>query len=69
MLQNILKLQFINLKSGKRYFFTGGLTWSLKAFQHPSEKHIIPRKQVDHNSELIKKQSYKFSISCNKNQT
>jgi len=46
---------FVNLTSGKRYFFTGDLTWNLKAFQRPSEKHSIPRKQVDHNSELIKK--------------
>lgn len=45
---------FVNLKSGKRYFFTGDLTWALKAFQRPSEKHSIPRKQVDHNAELIK---------------
>tara|TARA_B100000809_G_scaffold32497_2_gene28414 strand:+ start:31573 stop:32283 length:711 start_codon:yes stop_codon:yes gene_type:complete len=44
---------FANLKSGKRYFFTGDVTWDVKAFQRPSEKHIIPRKQVDHNTELI----------------
>ncbi|MEX6627197.1 MBL fold metallo-hydrolase [Tenacibaculum salmonis] len=45
---------FVNLKSGKRYFFTGDLTWATEAFITPSEKHIIPRKKVDDNSQKVK---------------
>ncbi|MCF6319251.1 MAG: MBL fold metallo-hydrolase [Proteobacteria bacterium] len=37
---------FVNLKSGKRYFFTGDLTWAAEAISIPSEKHAIPRKKV-----------------------
>ncbi|MFT5877678.1 MAG: hypothetical protein ACI8SA_001542 [Dokdonia sp.] len=35
------------MKSGKRYFFTGDLTWAAEAFLSPSEKHIITRNKVD----------------------
>ncbi|WP_298475947.1 MBL fold metallo-hydrolase [uncultured Maribacter sp.] len=46
---------FVNLKSGKRYFFTGDLTWAVEAFNGPSEKHAIPRRKVDGDRENIKK--------------
>ncbi len=45
---------FVNLKSDKRYFFTGDLTWAAEAFIGPSEKHAIPRNKVDGDSEKIK---------------
>ncbi|MFC3809324.1 MBL fold metallo-hydrolase [Lacihabitans lacunae] len=45
---------FVNLKSGKRYFFTGDLTWALEAFINPSEKHFIPRNKVDGEPEKVK---------------
>jgi len=45
---------FVNLKSGKRYFFTGDLTWAAEAFIGPSEKHAIPRKKVDGDREKVK---------------
>ncbi len=45
---------FVNLKSGKRYFFTGDLTWAAEAFYAPSEKHAIPRKKVDGDREKVK---------------
>lgn len=45
---------FVNLKSGKRYFFTGDLTWATEAFSIPSEKHAIPRRKVDENREKVK---------------
>ena len=45
---------FVNLKSGKRYFFTGDLTWQAEAFIIPSEKHVIPRKKVDGDREKVK---------------
>ncbi len=45
---------FVNLKSGKRYFFTGDLTWAVEAFYLPAEKHAIPRNKVDGDSEKVK---------------
>jgi len=45
---------FVNLKSGKRYFFTGDLTWAAEAFNQPSEKHIIARNKVDGDKEQVK---------------
>lgn len=45
---------FVNLKSGKRYFFTGDLTWAAEAFNLLAEKHSIPRKRVDENREKVK---------------
>lgn len=45
---------FVNLGSGKRYFFTGDLTWAAEAFMNPSEKHSIPRKKVDGDREKVK---------------
>lgn len=45
---------FVNLKSGKRYFFTGDLTWAAEAFINPAEKHSIPRKKVDGDREKVK---------------
>ncbi len=45
---------FVNLKSGKRYFFTGDLTWAAEAIITPSEKHAIPRGKVDGNREKVK---------------
>ncbi|MCJ8288837.1 MAG: MBL fold metallo-hydrolase [Crocinitomicaceae bacterium] len=45
---------FVNLKSGKRYFFTGDLTWAAEAFIKPAEKHSIPRKKVDGDRGKVK---------------
>lgn len=45
---------FVNLKSGKHYFFTGDLTWATEAFSIPSEKHVIPRNKVDGDREKVK---------------
>jgi glyoxylase-like metal-dependent hydrolase (beta-lactamase superfamily II) len=45
---------FVNLKSGKQYFFTGDLTWAAEAFLGPSEKHVLPRKKVDYDREKVK---------------
>lgn len=44
---------FVNLASGKRYFFTGDLTWAAEAFMGPSEKNIILRNKVDGDRELV----------------
>jgi len=46
---------FVNLMSGKRYFFTGDLTWAAEAFEAPSEKFFIARNKVDGDRESVKK--------------
>lgn len=38
---------FITLEKGKRFFFTGDVTWSIDGFKRPSPKHPIPSKYVD----------------------
>lgn len=45
---------FVNLASGKRYFFTGDLTWAREAFDKPSAKNRIASKKVDLDREGIK---------------
>lgn len=45
---------FVNLNSGKRYFFMGDLTWATEAILSPAEKFSIPRKIVDENREKVK---------------
>ncbi|WP_028980553.1 MBL fold metallo-hydrolase [Sporocytophaga myxococcoides] len=37
---------FIN-QSGKRYFFSGDITWNIEGFKRPSRKHFIPSSLVD----------------------
>ena len=38
---------FVNLRSGKRYFFIGDLTWSQEGIDLPAERPWIARKLVD----------------------
>jgi glyoxylase-like metal-dependent hydrolase (beta-lactamase superfamily II) len=38
---------FVNLRSGKRFLFTGDLTWALEGFALPAERPWIARKLVD----------------------
>lgn len=44
---------FVNLQSGKQYFFIGDLTWALEAIEIPSEKQRIMRKKVDNDRDII----------------
>jgi glyoxylase-like metal-dependent hydrolase (beta-lactamase superfamily II) len=52
---------FINLPSGKRYFFTGDLTWAAEAFDRKAPKHFFPRKIVDKNPVLVLDQIKKIA--------
>lgn len=38
---------FVNLPSGKRFFFTGDLTWALEGIQLPAERPWLARRLVD----------------------
>lgn len=38
---------FLTMENGKRYFFTGDITWSLEGFERPSPKHPISSHYVD----------------------
>jgi glyoxylase-like metal-dependent hydrolase (beta-lactamase superfamily II) len=38
---------FVNLRSGKRFLFTGDLTWAIEGFELPAERPWLARKLVD----------------------
>lgn len=40
---------FLNLRSGKRLFFTGDTTWALEGFQIPAHKFWVSSLLADHN--------------------
>ena len=42
---------FVNLQSGKRFFFTGDTTLAIEGFKWPTEKSWIARKILDDNEE------------------
>jgi glyoxylase-like metal-dependent hydrolase (beta-lactamase superfamily II) len=58
---------FVNLKSGKRYFFIGDLVWSMKALEKNSEKFFIPRNLVDYNREEVREMIFKIHSLSNSN--
>jgi glyoxylase-like metal-dependent hydrolase (beta-lactamase superfamily II) len=46
---------FVNLRSGRRFFFTGDLTWSLEGFQLPAEKPWLARRLVDYDEAEVRR--------------
>lgn len=46
---------FVNLKSGKRFFFTGDTTWTAEGFQIPAHKFWISSLLVDQNKTEIER--------------
>jgi N-acyl homoserine lactone hydrolase len=46
---------FVNLRSGKRFLFTGDLTWAIEGEQIPTERPWIARKLVDNDEEGVKR--------------
>src|SRR5262249_44626100 len=46
---------FVNLRSGKRFFFTGDLTWALEGIQLPAERPWTSRMLVDRDPELVRR--------------
>jgi N-acyl homoserine lactone hydrolase len=45
---------FVNLRSGKRYFFIGDLTWAIEGVQLPAERPWVSRKLVDKDEEAVR---------------
>jgi glyoxylase-like metal-dependent hydrolase (beta-lactamase superfamily II) len=45
---------FVNLRSGKRFFFTGDLTWALEGVELPAERPWISRRLVDLDEEKVR---------------
>ena len=45
---------FVNLRSGKRFFFIGDLTWAIEGVRLPAERPWISRKLVDLDDEQVR---------------
>jgi N-acyl homoserine lactone hydrolase len=46
---------FVNLRSGKRFLFTGDLTWCIEGEQIPAERPWLARKLVDKDEEGVRR--------------
>jgi N-acyl homoserine lactone hydrolase len=46
---------FVNLRSGKRFLFTGDLTWAIEGVEIPTERPWIARKLVDSDEEGVRR--------------
>jgi N-acyl homoserine lactone hydrolase len=46
---------FVNLRSGKRFLFTGDLTWCIEGEQIPAERPWISRQLVDKDEEGVRR--------------
>jgi N-acyl homoserine lactone hydrolase len=46
---------FVNLRSGKRFLFTGDLTWAIEGEEIPTERPWIARKLVDYDEEGVRR--------------
>jgi len=46
---------FVNLRSGKRLFFIGDLTWAIEGIQLPAERPWMSRKLVDQDEEGVRR--------------
>lgn len=44
---------FVNLPSGKRFFFIGDLTWAIDGIELPAERPWLARKLVDYDDETV----------------
>lgn len=51
---------FLNLANGKKFFFTGDITWVVEGFKELSPKHRLPSSMVDKDPELIKENIFKI---------
>jgi glyoxylase-like metal-dependent hydrolase (beta-lactamase superfamily II) len=51
---------FVNLRSGKRFFFIGDLTWALEGCQLPAERPWVARKLVDYDEAEVRRSVVKI---------
>ncbi len=45
---------FVNLRSGKRFFFTGDLTWAIEGVELPAERPWLSRRLADLDEEKVR---------------
>lgn len=57
---------FVNLRSGKRFLFTGDLTWALEGFQLPAERPWMARKLVDYDEAEVRHSIVKVHLLMQK---
>jgi N-acyl homoserine lactone hydrolase len=46
---------FVNLHSGKRFLFTGDLTWALEGFELPAERPWLARRLADYDEAEVRR--------------
>ncbi|MGH9841118.1 MAG: MBL fold metallo-hydrolase [Blastocatellia bacterium] len=46
---------FVNLRSGKRFLFTGDLTWAMEGFELPAERPWLARRLVDFDEDEVRR--------------
>lgn len=51
---------FVNLPSGKRYFFVGDIVWAREGYQLPAERPWLSRRMVDGDPEAVREQIVKL---------
>ena len=56
---------FVNLPSGKRYFFVGDMVWAREGYQLPAERPWLSRRMVDGNPEAVRQQIIKLHQLAN----
>jgi glyoxylase-like metal-dependent hydrolase (beta-lactamase superfamily II) len=57
---------FVNLRSGKRFLFTGDLTWALEGFELPAERPWLARKLVDVDEAEVRRSIVKVHLLMRK---
>ncbi|TGK06738.1 MBL fold metallo-hydrolase [Leptospira semungkisensis] len=50
---------FLNLPSGKRFFFTGDITWAREGFELPSHRTKLLRRIVDRDATVLGREIYR----------
>jgi glyoxylase-like metal-dependent hydrolase (beta-lactamase superfamily II) len=57
---------FVNLRSGKRLFFIGDLTWAIEGVQLPAERPWMSRKLVDQDEDGVRRSIVKVHELLNR---
>ena len=57
---------FVNLHSGKRFLFTGDLTWALEGFELPAERPWLARRLVDYDEAEVRRSIIKVHLLLRK---
>src|SRR5215468_7751348 len=57
---------FVNLHSGKRFLFTGDLTWAIEGFELPAERPWLARRLVDYDEAEVRRSIIKVHLLMRK---